>query len=201
MSAFRLRVYVGGSSGSAAPGQLVSQGTAWQIGPDVVATAFHVVGKLERRRFYHEGLPEVQYRLVLSDDERGETETALQPLGCDYYADVALLRVSQPLPSPTLRLRATLDAAAGQAWSARGYPRFMHGRPFTLSGRVALPTMRMSAAAPLFAGEKTDAVYVPFASVTTSPAIAPAIASVSVESFVTAHVWFVAPDDDPYGPA
>lgn len=136
MSAFRLRVYVGGSSGSAAPGQLVSEGTAWQIGPDVVATAFHVVGKLERRRFYHEGLPEVQYRLVLSDDERGETETALQPLGCDYYADVALLRVSQPLPSPTLRLRATLDAAAGQAWSARGYPRFMHGRPFTLSGRV-----------------------------------------------------------------
>ena len=92
MSTFRLRVYVGGSPQSGAPAQLVSQGTAWLIAPDVLATAFHVVGKLERRRFFHEGLPDVQYRVVRSDDERGEHEQQVTPLCCDYYADVALLR-------------------------------------------------------------------------------------------------------------
>jgi hypothetical protein len=136
VSALVLRVYVGDPSGAGAPRQIISQGTAWPVAPDVVATAFHVVGKLERRRFYHEGLPDVQYRLVLSDDARGERELPVQPLSCDYYADVALLRTAQPLPASPLWLRTSLDRAGGETWSARGYPRFMQGRPFTLSGRI-----------------------------------------------------------------
>ena len=51
MSVFRLRVYVGASGERDGSGQLLSQGTAWLLAPDTVATAFHVVGKLERRRF------------------------------------------------------------------------------------------------------------------------------------------------------
>lgn len=133
MSAFTLRVYVG------APGagrQLVSQGTGWLLAPDVVATAFHVVGKLERRRFFHEGLPDVHYVAVIGAGEsQGETVT-LTPLCCDYYADVALLRAASGLPGTVLTLRDSLDGAAGMAWRARGYPRFMGGQPFTLSGRV-----------------------------------------------------------------
>lgn len=136
MSTFRLRVYVGGSPQSGVPAQLVSQGTAWLIAPDVLATAFHVVGKLERRRFFHEGLPDVQYRVVLSDDERGANEQQVAPLCCDYYADVALLRAPQALPGSPLVLRRALDRTNAGTWTARGYPRFMGGRPFTLSGRI-----------------------------------------------------------------
>ena len=136
MSAFRLRVYVGGSGQAGAAAQLLSQGTAWLVAPDVLATAFHVVGKLERRRFFHEGLPDVQYRVVVSEDERGEHEQPVQPLCCDYYADVALLRVTQTIPGSPLPLRGSLTNATGGTWTARGYPRFMKGRPFTLSGRI-----------------------------------------------------------------
>ncbi|HNN93071.1 MAG TPA: serine protease [Pseudomonadota bacterium] len=129
MSALTVLVYAGGAAR-----QLISQGTGWLLAPDVLVTAFHVVGKLERRRFFHEGLPEVSYVAVI--DEGGRREVALTPLCCDYYADVALLRAATPLPGPVLRLRESLEGASGTAWRARGYPRFMGGKPFTLSGRV-----------------------------------------------------------------
>lgn len=133
MSVFPLLVYVGGAG---AARQLVSQGTGWLLAPDVLVTAFHVVGKLERRRFFHEGLPEVQYVVPLGDSGAGAGEVVLTPLCCDFYADVALLRAAALLPGSPLTLRDSLDGTSGAAWRARGYPRFMSGRPFTLSGRV-----------------------------------------------------------------
>lgn len=136
MSVFRLRVYVGATGERDGSGQLLSQGTAWLLAPDTVATAFHVVGKLERRRFYHEGLPAVQYRLVVSEEGAPDREIAVQPLCCDYYADVALLRAPQVLSGSPLSLRPSLDRTSGGPWTARGYPRFMQGRAFTLSGRI-----------------------------------------------------------------
>ncbi len=133
MSAFAVLVYVGAGG---ATRQLVSQGTGWLLSPDIVVTAFHVVGKLERRRFFHEGLPEVRYVAQLGEPGAAGQEVALSPLCCDYYADVALLRAETALPGPVLSLRESLDGAAGTAFRARGYPRFMGGRPFTLSGQV-----------------------------------------------------------------
>lgn len=115
-------------------GKQVKQGTAWLLRPDLAVTAFHVVGAPSVRAWLHEkpgSGPTVTYHL-----EGKKGEVLLDPVACDFRADVALLRCREALAAAS---PLTLDEALperGLLFRAEGYPGFHGGERFTLSGEI-----------------------------------------------------------------
>ena len=56
MTAYRIEVRSGGQTG-----RLLSQGSGFALRSDALGTAYHVIGKPERRRLFHEGFEAVSY--------------------------------------------------------------------------------------------------------------------------------------------
>lgn len=110
----------------------LEQGTGWLLRPDIIVTAFHVVGAKTPGDWFHKG-PEadVTYHLRV-----GSHEVTLEPLVFDVQADVALLRLVQPAATFAVMQLAEMEPARHAPWHGAGYPGFHHGKLFTLSGRV-----------------------------------------------------------------
>ncbi|HYO51684.1 trypsin-like peptidase domain-containing protein, partial [Archangium sp.] len=109
----------------------LKQGTGWLVRPDIVVTAFHVVGVEAMGEWLHRGpYADVTYHLRI-----GSHEVALEPLVFDSSSDVALLRLSQAFPESVVAL-ATKEPPRHARWHGVGYPGIHHGEPFTLSGRA-----------------------------------------------------------------
>lgn len=127
MTAYRIEVRSGGQTG-----RLLSQGSGFALRSDALGTAYHVIGKPERRRLFHEGFEAVSYWAM------GETGDVLEmrPVLGDFQADVAILSPKEGRLSGQASVVGMGRATKDEAWTCRGYPRFMEGRQFTLSGRL-----------------------------------------------------------------
>jgi hypothetical protein len=124
MSVYRLETRKAG-------GELIKQGTAWQLGIDLLVTAFHVVG--DQGKWYHEILQGAGYHLFYS----GEAfDQPLQPLDHDSRADIAVLKSPKPLPHSSL-ITSEFGAVDDVRWSADGYPSVTGEKVFRLNGRIA----------------------------------------------------------------
>jgi hypothetical protein len=115
-----------------AGGGQLTQGTGWPLRPDLIVTAFHVVGNVLARGWLHESRPDVSYHLLRDCDEG----PLLDPLLYDPDTDVAILCCTPPLhPGEVLR-SADAPASPDTNWDAETHPVFRGGQPFTLSGTV-----------------------------------------------------------------
>jgi hypothetical protein len=108
------------------------QGTAWLLGPDLLVTAFHVVGVASLRAFRHEK-PGSTVTYYLVDAGR---EVLLEPVACDLRADIALLQCQTPLAAHSVLPLAEALPARRAGFHAEGYPGFHGGAPFTISGSI-----------------------------------------------------------------
>ncbi|WNG56504.1 hypothetical protein F0U59_18390 [Archangium gephyra] len=110
----------------------LKQGTGWLLRPDIVVTAFHVVGARTPGDWFHRG-PEadVTYHLRIGSDE-----VTLDPAVFDVQADVALLRLVQPAETSVVMPLAEMEPARHAFWHGAGYPGFHNGKLFTVSGQV-----------------------------------------------------------------
>ncbi len=134
----------------------VAQGTAWFLRPDVVVTAFHVVGDLATATWHCEEVPTITYKLV---DHVNASPLALSPDFAEPHADVALLRSARECPTAVLPLGDSLPAA-GAPWTSEGYPAFRRGAPFTLSGRVTeVRATELNTALQLLVDQRTEQTW------------------------------------------
>jgi hypothetical protein len=114
-------------------GQVLSRGTGWIPAdrPDVVISAFHVVGNLTAAKFWHEHeTGDIHYTLV-HDDEA----TSLCPLCFDNDADVAVLECHSPR-GRLKRLHLADDIPKESRWEATGWPALVTRQQFTLTGKI-----------------------------------------------------------------
>jgi tetratricopeptide (TPR) repeat protein len=112
-------------------GKPIEQGTAWFLKQNLVVTAFHVVGNREAQNWTHDrpNYEQAEYCLLVDN-----CSFVLEPLCFDVAADVALLKC-EPTHNATPLPLATVIPLNAQ-WSAPGYPGFLQGKGFTLTGRI-----------------------------------------------------------------
>lgn len=95
-------------------------GTAWALYPDLIVTAFHVVGSTSARLWKHEDplWPGCEYLL------EGVSSASLEPLLYDPRADVAILRMPEPsrLDEQCFLVPSPIPPSPGDSWFAEGYP-------------------------------------------------------------------------------
>ena len=111
-------------------GRVIKQGTAWFLRPDLIVTAFHVVG-VRNVGWLHQSGPH-DYRLR-PDDQK------LLPLCADHEADIALLECAAP-PAGVATLSLTDRLAIRARWEAKGFPKAREGKEFVLSGEITAAT-------------------------------------------------------------
>jgi hypothetical protein len=107
-------------------GRVIKRGTAWFLRPDLIVTAFHVVG-VKNRGWLHQSEPH-NYRLK-PDDQK------LLPLCADHEADIALLECAAP-PAGVVTLSLADRLAIRARWEAKGFPKAREGEEFVLSGKI-----------------------------------------------------------------
>lgn len=109
------------------------RGTAWQLGADLLVTAFHVVGENLEDKWLHEAVPGATYHVIgagpASDDP-------LDPVDHDSKADIAVLRSRKPLPGQPLE-PSEVEAVDEARWRADGFPKVTDEKVFRLTGTVA----------------------------------------------------------------
>jgi hypothetical protein len=115
------------------------------VAPDVVITAFHVVGSCLSQRWSHEDSAGVTYHL--SPRGPGLAPIPLTPQLFDAQADLALFRCASERPQD-LKVLLLTDAPVAKSWLAEGYPGFHGGEPMTLSGEVVAIRGERLASAP-----------------------------------------------------
>lgn len=131
MKAYRLIVE---QHGKAKP---ISQGTAWFLRSDLVATAFHVVSDENSHRWYHDLEPQsFEYKLSL-DDSHENDPLLLQPDVASHRSDIALLRVPSPVPKVTVLEVAGTSGTEQQVWESEAYPSMRLDQRFALTGNIA----------------------------------------------------------------
>nr|BDT35626.1 ATP-binding protein [Myxococcus sp. MH1] len=137
----------------------LKQGTGWLVRPDIVVTAFHVVG-VEGCDWFHRGpYEDVTYHLRIES-----REVALKPLVFDSHSDVALLRLSQAVPESVVAL-APKEPERHARWHGIGYPGGIeypgihHGEPFALSGLVTNASVDASERLQLTIDQRTQVVW------------------------------------------
>jgi hypothetical protein len=137
--------------------EVKKQGTAWFVRPDLVVTAFHVVGdKASGTWDSSEEDPTVCYELLIG---AGSTPLLLHPDLCEPKADVALLRPEHSLTTSILPLSYVV-LKDGAGWTGEGYPAFHLGKPFSLSGKVtAVRETDLSVALQLHVDQRTDQTW------------------------------------------
>jgi hypothetical protein len=104
-----------------ASGEFIKQGTAWQLGTNLLVTAFHVVG--DEGKWYCEAFQNATYDLIGAGEASNEH---LQPLGHDSKADIAVLKSPKPLPSSPL-VPGEFEVVDDARWWVDGLPD-RHGR-------------------------------------------------------------------------
>jgi formylglycine-generating enzyme required for sulfatase activity len=110
------------------------QGTAWFLRPDLVLTAFHVVGNQALREWF-QAAPEREEDTFWLIGLPGDGKVRLNP-GCfDATADVALLTC--PPVNGIRRLTLASAAARGTTWWADGFPGFARGKVWALTGSIS----------------------------------------------------------------
>jgi len=131
------------------------QGTAWFVRPDVVVTAFHVVGDQTSRAWDSEEDPTICYELLAGI---GGAPISLRSDLCDLQADVALLCSTDAVPAVSILPLSSIAVREEATWRSEGYPIGESGKPFALSGRVTKIWDRdPSEALQLFVRERTGA--------------------------------------------
>ena len=95
------------------------RGTGWLVTANHVVTAFHVVGVTATRGWIHQGPAEdAQYIAIASG-----SDLALEPVGFDHIADIAVLRIRYGNAAGVAVLP-LLDRCpeVGARWDSRTFP-------------------------------------------------------------------------------
>lgn len=123
-------------SGSVAHGL----GTGWLVAPDLVVTAFRVVGDPASSTWRHEMQDNARYALeVVDTDQNGRraiVEISLEPEVFDAAAELALLRCERSVPTLSVIELAAKAPVRGAAFRSQAFPE-SHDRGVALAGTVA----------------------------------------------------------------
>lgn len=124
MRAFSVEVHDGG-------GGLIKQGTGWLLAPDLVVTAFHVVGDRLAGKWHHELTEKTVIELVAGAERR-----TIHPLAANIDADIALL--SCPLPIEHISVLPLADTLPDEnaMFIAPTYPAFYRGQLLLVTGKI-----------------------------------------------------------------
>ena len=115
-------------------------GTGWLVAPDLVITAFRVVGDPASSSWRHDMQDNARYVLEVADiNPSGRTnmvEIALEPLVFDAAAELALLRCERSVPTLSVIELAAKAPVRGDGFHSQAFPE-SHDRGVALDGIIA----------------------------------------------------------------